>query len=162
MIAVGMILDRIGAVARSRAVADRSAIPGWRVTTDYSYEPLELRSAQPRDLPVNVGHDWSRLIQELPQGHRVPGAREARQPLADRVVQRERAAGDERERRRAVVGLGHAGDPHGQRRARRRGGSDSRHAGRVDRDLVAALDDRDGAGRAAPGRDERVEAAIER
>ena len=30
--------------------------------TTYSHEPLELRSRQPRDLPVNVGHDWSRLI----------------------------------------------------------------------------------------------------
>jgi len=63
MVAAGMILDRLGAVARSRAVPDRSPTGvGFRVKTTYSHEPLELRSRQPRDLPVNVGHDWSRLI----------------------------------------------------------------------------------------------------
>jgi hypothetical protein len=63
LIVVGKILDQLGAVARSRAVPDRSPTGvGFRVKTDYSCEPLELRSRQPRDLPVNVGHDWSRLI----------------------------------------------------------------------------------------------------
>jgi hypothetical protein len=47
MIAVGTILDRVGAVARSRAVPDRNPSgfsPGWRVATTYSYERSPRRS----------------------------------------------------------------------------------------------------------------------
>jgi hypothetical protein len=32
------------------------------VKTTHSDDPLELRSRQPRDVPVNIAHDWSRLI----------------------------------------------------------------------------------------------------
>ena len=63
MIAIGTILDQVGAVVRARVVADRSRSgPGWRVTRDYSCEPLELRAHQPAELPVNIGHDRARTI----------------------------------------------------------------------------------------------------
>jgi hypothetical protein len=45
MIAAGMILDRLGAVARTTGVPDRTPTgPGFRVKTTYGYDPLELRS----------------------------------------------------------------------------------------------------------------------
>jgi hypothetical protein len=58
-----MILDRIWAVAGTRGVPNQSPTgPPFRVEHRYSYEPLELRSRQPRELPVNISHDWTRLI----------------------------------------------------------------------------------------------------
>jgi hypothetical protein len=60
---VDKVLDRLGAIARTRVVPDRSpAGVGFLVRTDFTHEPLELRSSQPPDLPANVGHDWGRII----------------------------------------------------------------------------------------------------
>jgi hypothetical protein len=71
-----MILDQIGAVVRPRVVADRShSGPGWRVTHDYSCEPLQPRAHQPGELPGNIGHDRQRtigVVQHLEAGSR-PG-----------------------------------------------------------------------------------------